>query len=33
LTPPLRENPSEYLDVTYPAKKLEGWGYCIVKIA
>jgi len=32
LTPPLGGIPFEFLDETYPAK-LEGWGYCMVKIA
>jgi len=30
---PLRRKPSEFLDETYPAKAIEGWDYCIMKIA
>jgi len=32
---PALGNPLEFLDETYPAKtkKLDGWGYCTVKIA
>jgi len=30
--PPLQGIPSEFLDETYP-EKIEGWGYCMVKIA
>ena len=26
-------NPLEFLDETYPSKKLEGWGYGMVKIS
>ena len=32
LTPPLKGNPSEFLDETYAAKT-RGTGYCMVKIA
>jgi len=32
LTPPLIDTSSEFLDEAYIIK-LEGWGYCMVKVA